>query len=243
MGGIPTADGKVIKCGKLFRTAYISPKTELDNAYLEQIGLDTVIDFRSAGEIAERPDCLPNGVKYINAPVFTSAETNALAPTKKMVRRLLFSSDKTIANLQTEIENSYVYMPFRTGAYSQLFNCLDKGETVAFHCTAGKDRTGIGAILIMLALGCSIQTCLSEYLLSNEYQQKKIDAMNAKLKFVPTSKTVKNFCVTVSQTHQNLFDIALNSIFSKYSTITSFFENEYGINQQKIDLWKSFYLE
>ena len=71
---------------------------------------------------------------------------------------------------QEHLTNCYRYMPFGNPAYEALFErvlCGDGG--VYFHCSAGKDRTGLSAMLIMMALGMSEEDIIHEYMLSNIY--------------------------------------------------------------------------
>ncbi len=60
-------------------------------------------------------------------------------------------------------------MPFGNPAYQRLFNLLLENDgNIYFHCTAGKDRTGVAGFLIMMALGMSEEDGVKEYMLSNQ---------------------------------------------------------------------------
>ena len=70
----------------------------------------------------------------------------------------------------------YREMPFRNPAYHALFALLEgRRVPVLFHCSCGKDRTGIGAMLILLALGVSRADALADYMLTNVYRREIIE--------------------------------------------------------------------
>ncbi|MEG2450946.1 MAG: tyrosine-protein phosphatase [Clostridia bacterium] len=242
MGGLQASDNKKIVGGKLFRTAVLNAKNDVDKAYIDSLNLDCVIDFRSQLEADEKPDYIPTGVEYVSAPVFVSKEHNALAPTKQMLRSMLFADETYINNMRFQMLDSYNYMPYAVSAYSEVFSRMDEGKTISFHCTAGKDRTGICALLIELAFGRNLDQCRHEYLLSNEYHTATVANLEKKLKLLPIKNYVTDFCIFASKTHDVCFDNALNAIFSKYGNINSFFEEVYGVTQSRIDTWKKFYL-
>ena len=63
-----------------------------------------------------------------------------------------------------------MYRQMLTGnkAFKELFRALEAGETpILFHCTSGKDRTGVAAMLILLALGASDETICADYARTN----------------------------------------------------------------------------
>lgn len=66
-------------------------------------------------------------------------------------------------------------------AYKRLFAHLAAGEVpIVFHCTAGKDRTGVAAMLILPSLGVSEEDALYDYLLTNVYLAQRIWELVAK---------------------------------------------------------------
>lgn len=67
-------------------------------------------------------------------------------------------------------------MPFNNKAFDKLFKLLLKNDgSVYYHCSAGKDRTGIATFLIMMALDMNEEDAINEYLLSNKYLKNFID--------------------------------------------------------------------
>lgn len=72
----------------------------------------------------------------------------------------------------------YERMLFGNKAYKELFRALEAGETpVLFHCSAGKDRTGVAAILILLALGASDKTIAEDFEKTNIWRRPELEAV------------------------------------------------------------------
>jgi protein-tyrosine phosphatase len=243
MGGLETADGRVFKYKKLYRTARFAPRTKADRTYINDMRLDTVVDLRSKQELKEKPDRVPAGVEYVHAPVFRDPAFNVLAPTLKTSVRVIFSSPEYLAAMKDTILRSYAVMPYEAQAFGEIFARMDEGKTIAFHCTAGKDRTGIAAVLIELALGRSIAQCKEEYLKSNDLRKKFVEETAKKLNLLRVSPHAREFCVYSSLTHEPLFNEAIKAIFDKYDTVDQFLKDVYGIDEARKNKWKQFYLE
>lgn len=170
MGGIPTADGRHTRWGKLFRSDDLHKLTSVDLDYLASIPIASVVDFRSESEMKSAPDKLPEGA--VNYPfsidpgnLSAAADLSALAETDMdslMIQIYIM--------LVTEEEN--------INRYRDFFALLQNKENLplVFHCSAGKDRTGIGAALTLFALGVDEDEIMKDYLLSNQFIVKKYAA-------------------------------------------------------------------
>ena len=169
MGGLVTPYGK-IKCGKIFRTSTFTPKCKADKGFIDNMHLDAVVDFRTPQEVKATPDVLPEGVEYIDAMVF-SADAPGLSSTPANTVDIFHMKDGEMDAARKFIEDTYAVMAY-SKAYDKVFELMDEGKTFAFHCTAGKDRTGIGAMLIELAFGRTFDECKVGYLASNDYHAK-----------------------------------------------------------------------
>ena len=242
LGGLGVGDGKMIARGKIFRAGKLRPKTEEDRAFLKGLALDTVVDLRIPAEVREKPDELPAGVEYINASVFGDTKFQVLAPTLRSKLMMLFCTDEEFDEILQGIKDSYAYMPYAKHAYSLLFDRLTAGRTVAFHCTAGKDRTGVAAMMIELALGRTREQAKEQYLLSNTYRAGSNSKIMKVINAVPLRPGFYAVVDYSSQVHEELFDNAYNAIFSRYDTMEDFLLSEYGIGHETVALWKRNYL-
>lgn len=122
-------------------------------------------------------------------------------------------------------------MAFSNLAYQELFNCiLNDDGNIYIHCTAGKDRTGIGAFLIMIALGISEKDSIEEYLLSNEYLEKGNDEL---CKMLGIDENKKEKCMPFLQVREEYIKITIEEINRRYGNYDDFLFNEYGLDKIK----------
>lgn len=178
MGGIKTKDGRFVKWGKVFRADELSMLTAEDLRYLSTIPLATIVDFRSESEIAEAPDKLPASVKnHLLLSIDPgSLNTTGLSGMKEMIEKV--GADEVMKSMNRSFSTDSVYV----NQYREFFEALQTKSEVPllFHCTAGKDRTGMGAALFLYALGVDEDVIFNDYLSSNVYLEPKYAAMKEK---------------------------------------------------------------
>jgi len=167
LGGMCGAGGRRIKWGQVYRHGGLDKLTAKDITYLESLGVKTNIDFRSAAEIDHAPQKLPLPASFARVPVpidGTAGFFPKLAAAMKTGDLTTFIDDnflqRTMANLAAEED----------AAFAALLAAVadDTARPLSFQCTAGKDRTGWGAAVILAALGVSREDIVTDYLLTNE---------------------------------------------------------------------------
>lgn len=163
LGGYPAAGGRHVRWGRLYRSADISRLTDADLLALQSRHVALVCDLRGPQEYAQAPDRLPPGTRRLELP----------AGSEKIDPRLLSGGSKSI-NRDSLMRAVYTNTSFFKEKYKPLFDellALPAGQALLFHCTAGKDRTGIGAALVLLALGVDRATILRDYAATDVYWQ------------------------------------------------------------------------
>jgi len=163
LGGYPAAGGKHVKWGRIYRSADISKLTDGDLQALQSRHVALVCDLRGPQEVAQAPDRLPAGARRLALP----------AGSEKIDPRLLAGGGKNV-NRDSLMRAVYTNTSFFRAKYKPMFDellALPAPDALLLHCTAGKDRTGIGAALVLSALGVSRQTILSDYAATDTYWQ------------------------------------------------------------------------
>ncbi|GAA4503199.1 tyrosine-protein phosphatase [Hymenobacter ginsengisoli] len=163
LGGYPAAGGKHVKWGHIYRSADISKLTDSDLLALQKRHVALVCDLRGPQEVAQAPDRLPAGARHLALP----------AGSEKIDPRLLMGGSKNL-DRDSLMRAVYTNTSFFKAKYKPLFDellTLDNGQALLFHCTAGKDRTGIGAALVLAALGVDRATILRDYAATDVYWQ------------------------------------------------------------------------
>ena len=167
LGGYETVDGRRVKWRKLFRCGHLSTLSEADQALLESLRLGAVIDFRTASEDEKRSSLFPQSLKdrRIRLNIWPKS-SRALNDILRLLAAGEIDDDDICQS------SDVVYREFVTdftAEYAQMFRHLKSiaGAPTLIHCTAGKDRTGLGAALILVALGVPEKTIFEDYLVTN----------------------------------------------------------------------------
>lgn len=169
LGGIRNKDGKYTQWGKIFRSDDLNRLTAEDLAYLESIPLISVVDFRSPEEIKAAPDVVPVTVK--------KDYTYSIIPGNLSVNMAELDQLKAeqVDSIMKQMNISFVTDSTYYNRYKDFFDLLMNENEVPllFHCTAGKDRTGMAGALVLYALNIDEQTIMDDYLSSNKYLEEK----------------------------------------------------------------------
>jgi protein-tyrosine phosphatase len=162
LGGYPGHDGRPVRWRRLFRSDHLGGLTGSDRALLQTLELAKALDFRGAAERGGAPYDLPGVAQHSLAiePVVAKRMQDLMAAghhvTARMAAGLMQDLYRALVNDQAH-------------RFAELFDhLLETDAPVVFHCTAGKDRTGIAAALVLLALGVPRRLVTQDYLLSNE---------------------------------------------------------------------------
>jgi protein-tyrosine phosphatase len=167
LGGYRTRSGRTVRWGLLYRSGAMNGLTDADFAYLARLGIRTVCDFRSTEERGAAPVRWPAG----QAPrIFADDYKLEMAGLDFRA-----AGGWTAEQARTTMAKLYPGTLERfNGQYRRMFAQLLAGNVpLAFNCSAGKDRTGIAAALLLTALDVPRETVIQDYLLSNRYFDPK----------------------------------------------------------------------
>ncbi len=215
LGGFTGAEGRQVAWGKLFRTDGLGALTDGDLAYLASIPIKTVIDFRTGDEAGRTPDKIPATVANIFPLPLAPGYLNPAAG--KDVRDAA-GSDAFMLRMYQELALD----PAITATYRQFFSHVQNGGDIPllFHCSAGKDRTGVAAALILLALGVDRETVLADYEMSNTYLGDKYASIIREKPHLLGLFTVKRV----------FLEEALRLIVSAYGSVTRYLETALAVD-------------
>lgn len=164
LGGYPAADGQTVRWGRLYRSGVMAGLTDADYAYLDSLGIKVVCDLRTSAERANEP------TEWRAAPVTTLSFPDPEASDEAALGRVLMDPQVTPEAVKAMMTGFYAtILEQQAPAYRDMFDRLAANEVpLAFHCSAGKDRTGVGAALILSALGVPRETIVADYVLSDQ---------------------------------------------------------------------------
>ena len=154
LGGYPADEGKTV----------------------DALGLRLILDLRSTAEAQAEPDYVPDGARLVQICALCGDDGHEISFAPGDIERMM----RTAREGENILYRMYRQMLFGNKAFKELFRALEAGETpILFHCTSGKDRTGVAAMLILLALGASDETICADFVQTNVCRKAEIDALLA----------------------------------------------------------------
>lgn len=241
LGGYQTVDGKMIRWGLLYRSDGLQKLTDHDRQRLSTLCLNRVIDFRSTYERDLWTDRLPpdSNIQVVEIPILDASTALVQESRDEFVKKL-----RTIDPVKYMTESYVGFATQFTPAFRQFFRELAsaEGRPVLFHCTAGKDRTGFAAALLLRMLGVPQETVLQDYLLTNDYfyTGHKWNLRLARLlkgkRFVGA---IKGFMLA----DPRYLSVAFETIDREYGSFENYLRNGLALSGADIESFRVLYLE
>ncbi|MFT4202274.1 MAG: tyrosine-protein phosphatase [Chitinophagaceae bacterium] len=234
LGGYATTDGHHVKWGKIYRSAALNALTEEDLRKLKSLNISIDADFRGPYEVGLAPDKIPDGTHRISLPA-GSEETGTLGGMKKM----LAARDKDSA-MVAFYSNTQVFRDRYKPVFEELLR-ISPDSALLFHCSAGKDRTGMAAALVLYALGVPENTIMEDYLASNYYRKAVIQKDSAQM--VDRFGIAPDAAKGLAGVKKEYLIASYQAITEKYGSINNFLRTEIGLDEEKIHLLRTKFLE
>lgn len=166
VGGYRNADGRRVRRGQVFRSDHLGGLTADDVARLQTLGIGHSLDFRGVAEYRATPYAIP-GVQRVALTI----EPTVIVRMQALVAQGVVPTTEETVDLMRETYRDFVNHNAATfGRF--LKHLLEQPTPQVFHCTAGKDRTGFAAALLLSALGVDRATIEHDYLLTNQLYKR-----------------------------------------------------------------------
>ncbi len=233
------AIGSKMKTNLLFRCAKLSTLNQEDIINLETLNPCAIIDFRDPKEINKAPDNLSKTLlsKYISLPI--SASTLGRMVTQKKI------DGDNVRTYEKVMEESYkLYINNHKHVWKEFIKILlnSDNKPVIFHCSAGKDRTGIASFIIQRILNSSMELIYKNYLLSNKLLTTKAATAEQTTTSSSDNLQVTNTMLsTLGKVKKTYLLSAINEIESKYLTLENYIMKELYFDENDIAKLKKQY--
>lgn len=167
LGGYPTADGRQVRWGLLYRGGTLAHATRQDLEGLAGLGLRALVDFRSAQEKAEEPNRLPDPLPFEVVEIPTLDNANE-ALVGEIFQRIESGDFDGFDPGATMISANRQFATEFTPQFRQFLQevLAADGAPLAWHCSAGKDRTGWATAVLLRILGVPEDVVMRDYLAS-----------------------------------------------------------------------------
>ena len=232
LGGLTRPDGGRIKEGVLLRTGHLGRATDGDIACLKDMGLGLIVDMRDNRERERHPDRSVPGAKNIHIPPVPDLEVYIPIKSQDPVEvREVFHEFYKLLSLH----------PLAIDAYGAFFRELlaAEGRPVLWHCTQGKDRTGVGGMLLMSALGFEREAVIEEYMRTNPFAQRQMEDMRAGGATEEELALMGEVFPVFERNARYYFDC----VQVEYGSMAAYLELVMGLGPEEIARLESYYLE
>ncbi len=232
IGGIRTKDGNYVKWGKIFRSDNLSQLKNREFKKFNNLNIQTVYDLRTSGEVDGKEDNLPDNVKYVHAPLVKDS-ADVLKKIKGRVIKGAITEQQSLQfmnNLYGSIVDDNI-----PALRNMIHNVVKSESPVLYHCSAGKDRTGIITALVLSILNVDRDIIINEYLLSDYYRREKLEGI---LKLAKAAKVVRpkidiGAIQNFMDVDEQFINTAFNIIDTKYGGIDSYIRNQLQITDEQ----------
>lgn len=175
LGGYRTQDGRQVRWGRVFRSDALGKLTDADLTYLDRLGVRLVCDFRDDYETERAPSRLPDhpDLRMERFPIGAGGDTAEVTGDRKDGLTDLVLAGK-LGEVSPEMLGDF-YVGMLESRHEPLVAVLERvadpaNHPLVFHCTAGKDRTGVLAAVLLAVLGVDDETILDDYELTDRYR-------------------------------------------------------------------------
>ncbi|MFJ4385441.1 tyrosine-protein phosphatase [Pseudomonas sp. NPDC089408] len=217
-----THDG-TMRAGVYYRANALTP-TAADLSVLNGLGISDVYDLRTASEIASTPDTLPDGASYTPIDIIGSTTSGS------NITNIAFSSADQARAMMQETNRAFVSDASMRGQFAVLFNELAAANGAAlFHCTAGKDRTGWTAAVLLSIAGVDDATIMSNYLATNDYTAARVAATLAAM---PASMAA--IYAPLLGVEASYLQAGLDEVSATYGSMDNYLKQGLGLSQETL---------
>lgn len=236
-GGFATSDGRCVKEGRLFRSGLLCDLDARGQQRLAELDVRVICDVRSEEECRVNPAPeFTHAPRYLNLPIEPGRRLAALPMGTPGVTPEQRADRLQFIYVELAEDHAHVY-----ARYFQELLALETGASL-LHCTAGKDRTGFGAAIVLRSLGVSQAEVMADYLRTNEtldfgrfIAPRLKDYFN--LDFTP------QFAKEVAQARSSFLEAAFKAIDGRWGSFDAYLERGLEMTQARIGRLRELYLD
>ena len=256
LGGYTMLDGRIVQSGRLLRAAHLADATDEDIRNLERLPVTAIIDFRKEQEKVGKVDREVPGARYVSLPVDPSGNAMATATEeekKKFSGQKKFDVKKVIVfaafnkkaqAVAQEMYPTLLFDPDCQQQFARFFRLVLETENgaVLFHCTQGKDRTGIASALLLAALGADRETIVADFDATNRVYEKDVRKYSRRVKFWGGKEEEVGVVKAFLGCNTENFIKALDRIDQEFGSLQAYLKGPIGLTDADIQTLRERYL-
>jgi protein-tyrosine phosphatase len=228
VGGYRTQDQRRVRTGQVFRSDHLAGLKPEDLARLASLGIGHSLDFRGNAESTATPYDIA-GVQRLSLAI----EPTVIARMQALVAQgIVPTTEETVAMMQETYRD---FVNHNAGTFGRfLKHLLEQPTPQVFHCTAGKDRTGFAAALLLSALGVDRATIEHDYLLTNQLYKR-----DSRLEGTGHPHVMK----VLWQVQPEFLHAAFDAVDAQHGGMQDYFHGAIGLSPQELAELKQMLLE
>ncbi|MCL1799872.1 MAG: tyrosine-protein phosphatase [Promicromonosporaceae bacterium] len=230
LGGYPTKSGREVKYGRVIRSAELSGLTESDREYLAR-QVHIIADLRTTHERQELVTPEIVGVANIHLPIFEQGgHDNNITRAVAAAANGEFDHDEPP---MVDLNREFVTSEMATASYRALIDhvlAAPEDKAVVFHCTAGKDRTGMAAVILLIALGVDQSHIYADYLETNAHLAEHVDQIVSAIPDATEAEVIRSFWIA----KESYLDAALDEMRVRFGSVENYLRDALGLDDHKL---------
>lgn len=232
LGGIPVQNGRQVKYGLFYRSAGLYFLSKNERKRFPELGIRYVLDLRTKKECEINKDPVFEGVTMIQ-------HSGLVSKGGEDIDFSIAGMNKTGKDAEEQLEKLIYYygeMPFHNEAIRIMFEHILEGHLpILIHCATGKDRTGVAAMVLLLALGADDAHVFADYIRSKESREKRLEKVLEKHREeIVGHPELKELLTMKESVSDKIGHMILHEIHTRYPDTKTFLKEEYGLDELKL---------
>lgn len=238
LGGYETIDGRQVAWGQVYRSGVMSGLTPADYDYLDKLGIKVICDLRTAAERDHEPtNWQASPAAFLTFPDPVSDNASLLG---SIFQKPFLTPEDVTAAMAGFYRETLIQ---QDAAYSAMFDAVAAGDVpLAFHCSAGKDRTGVGAALLLAALGVPETVIIEDYVLSDKLvdyrKEMDLDAATGADESDPYAflrQLPPEIVDPLLRSDAVYIEAALDEAKARHGSVLGFIQAEYDVSDDELE--------
>ena len=245
-----------VKTGMLIRAAHLADATDADVAFLESLPVALVVDFRTEVDLKGKANRDVPGARYVTLPIDACGNAAANATEeeiKKVTGRKKFEVKKVIVfaafndkakAIAREMYPTMLFDPICQQQFARFLRLVVETEkgAVLYHCTQGKDRTGIASALLLAALGAGRETIVADFDATNQVYAKDVKKYSRRVRFLGGREEEEAVVKALLGCNTDNFVKALDAVDAQYGSMDAYLKGPMGLTDEDICILRERYL-
>jgi protein-tyrosine phosphatase len=234
LGGYFDKDGKQTRWGKLYRSSSLARTTLPDAKILNNLDIQTVIDFRTDWERFDAP------TKYLAPQTFNFPLRGN--PYGIFFDRIL-SKEWKVGDVKIYAQDMFSFLLENNSEYFiKMFDILldENNYPVLIHCSMGSDRSAVAAALVLAALDIDLDQIISDYMLTNE--QIDFNLFIPKDNIFLQDQEIQETFTALYRVHKGTITYSFDKLVKDYGSLDNYFNTSLKLTAKKRDKLKEIML-